>query len=369
MKKIIIIFLLIWSLFIKVNSIFANEDKKIYLFYSLTCPHCFRARDFLDKLVKKDPEIKVEEYEISANTQKLINFYEKYDVSLNERGLVPIIFLKDKYYLGFNKEIGEKIKADLIENIQKINTAKTKNNIINNLNLTNLSLPTLSIVLGFIDGFNICSLGALLIILSLVLGLRSRIKILVFGSIFILTTSIVYGLLIFFWYQLFSFISLYLRRFEILVGMLSIFGGIYFLKEFIKFKKQGPRCDLGLAQKVEKKFSFQFKKLVENKTQFLAMVLLVFLFALVITVVEFPCSAAVPLAYAGVLTQAKISGLLYLFYIGLYVFFYMIDEIIVFLIAFFSLKLWLASPKFVTWLTLIESIILFILGGYYLFGL
>jgi len=48
--------------------------------------------------------------------------------------------------------------------------------------------------------------------------------------------------------------------------------------------------------------------------------------------------------------------------------FYMFDEIIIFLIAFFTMTVKLTSAKFVTWITLIESIVLFLLGFYYLFG-
>jgi len=45
----------------------------------------------------------------------------------------------------------------------------------------------------------------------------------------------------------------------------------------------------------------------------------------------------------------------------------MLDEIIVFLIAFFTMKIWLASSKIVVWITLLEAIILLALGFYYLF--
>ena len=108
---------------------------------------------------------------------------------------------------------------------------------------------------------------------------------------------------------------------------------------------------------------------MDNKARTITILVSIFLFAVVITVVEFPCSAAVPVAFAGMLTKANLSGFSYITYIALYVFFYMFDELLVFFIAFFTMKLWLASPKFITWITLIESIIMFSLGAYYLFGI
>jgi hypothetical protein len=93
------------------------------------------------------------------------------------------------------------------------------------------------------------------------------------------------------------------------------------------------------------------------------------LFAGVITVVEFPCSAAIPLFFAGILAKAQLPAINYLIYIAIFIFSYMLDEIIVFLIATFTMTVKLASPKFVIWITLAEAVILFLLGAYYLFGI
>jgi len=106
-------------------------------------------------------------------------------------------------------------------------------------------LPILAVILGFFDGLNVCSLGALVLILGMVLALKSRKKILILGGIFILTTGIIYGILMILWHQLFLVLSPYLRKMEILIGALAILGGIHFLKEFLKFRKKGPVCGFG----------------------------------------------------------------------------------------------------------------------------
>lgn len=126
---------------------------------------------------------------------------------------------------------------------------------------------------------------------------------------------------------------------------------------------------MGQHRRSKEAFSKQFRSLIQNKARTLTIFFAVLLFAIVITVVEFPCSAAVPVAFAGMLTKAQLPGWLYVFYIALYVVLYMLDELLVFFIAFFTMKLWLTSPKFVTWITLAESLILFGLGAYYLLGL
>jgi len=294
------------------------------------------------------------------------------------RSVARIAGLIKQYFVGFNEEIEKKINQCIVDTELKTETTdqkdcSTNNNIyipvIGKVDPSKFALPVIAILLGIMDGFNVCSLGALFIILALVLALKSRFKTLVFGGTFIFTTAFIYGLLIFFWYQLFNLITPYLRQMELLIGILTVGGGIYFLREFIKFKKQGPTCSIGPAQKIENGFAKKFQSLLDNKAKTITILISILLFALVITVVEFPCSAAVPVTFAGILTKAQLPGWLYIFYIILYVLFYMFDELLIFLIAFFTMKLWLASPKFITWITLAESIIMFSLGFYYLFGI
>ena len=224
-------------------------------------------------------------------------------------------------------------------------------------------MPALAIVLGVIDGFNVCSLGALVIILGLVMVLRSRKRILILGGTFVFVTALTYGLLIFLWHQFFTFISPYIKSMEILIAILSIIGGIYLLKEFIKSIKEGPSCSSGgiiarLTPKVEKIFS--------SKKNISILFGVVVLFALAITIIEFPCSAFLPMLFASLLAESQFSLGTSISYMGLFLLFYMLDEIIIFLIAFFTLKIKIVSPKFINAFNLLAALIFLFLGFYYL---
>jgi hypothetical protein len=89
------------------------------------------------------------------------------------------------------------------------------------------------------------------------------------------------------------------------------------------------------------------------------------LFSAVITIVEFPCSAVFPAIFSGILAEANLPLYLSLLYIGVYILFYMLDEIAVFLIAVFTMKIWILSPRFIVILNLFASILLFLLAFYY----
>ncbi len=373
-KKLVLSLCLAGLLFSIGQVVLAQEDFELTFFYKQGCNYCSAEKEFLDDLAEEYPMIKINRFNIasSENVALLKKLLEQYEVPKQKWGLVPATFTETRYFIGFDQEIAQQIGSCVEECLAGQNGGEGEDDkirlpFIGEIEPAKYSLPALAIVLGFFDGFNICSLGALVLILGLVLALKERKKMLVLGSTFILTTALVYGLLIVLWYQLFSLLTPYLRIMEVVIGLLGIVGAFYFLRQFIRFKKYGPTCqeaDKGIVSKL----STKLKNVLEGGGSILVLLLAVLLFALLITLVEFPCSAVIPVLFAGILSQASLSPLIYLVYIALFLLFYLIDEIIVFLIALKTMNIKLASPKFNTWLALIEAIVLFFFAAYYLFG-
>ena len=108
------------------------------------------------------------------------------------------------------------------------------------------------------------------------------------------------------------------------------------------------------------------QKVFDKGTNAVSLALGILLFAAAITILEFPCSAAVPVFFAGVLANASLAPIVYWSYIALFVFFYLIDELLIFGIAVYKMSIWLTSPKFVKGITLTEGLILGGIGIFYL---
>jgi len=335
---------------------------------SPTCPHCISAKKFFEDFQKEQGlKLEIHDFNMSQSTDKAKEYYDKYSVPKSEQGLVPAIFIGDKYYIGFSEQIGEEISAYLLG--QKQETKKENNNlaklpILGEVDLSKFSLPALAVILGITDGFNVCSLGALLIILGLVMALGSRKRIILFGSAYILTTALVYGIMIFLWHQLFSLIAPYVKSFEMLVGLLSLVGGVYLLREFYKAYKSGPICS---SNNLLSRLSPKIERIFENKKNWLVLLGSVIAFSIVVTVVEFPCSAFLPVLFSSILVDSGISLGMSVFYMCIYLILYMLDEIIIFLIAALTLKIKIASPKFITFFNLLAAIIFIVVGIYYFF--
>lgn len=367
------------------TSVRNKEKLDVYFFHAPGCPYCAKEKNFLDEIEKEYSEINVERYSIAnpENHDLLKRLVEEHDAG-RFLGSVPMTFIEDDFFLGFSESIGNDIEESIKKHLENgavegnISTTTTNGTtdvsdeidlpIAGKIDPHKYSLPILSVMLGFLDGFNVCSLGALVLILGLVITLKSRKKILSLGGLFIVTTAVIYGLLIVLWYQLFSALSSYMIVMRILVAMLGIGGGIFFLNEFKKYRKYGPQCET-TGNKIVSRFSKKVEKAFQNKKGLLALGGIIFIFAAIITIVEFPCSAAVPVIFAGILAEQKLSAFMYLIYISIFVLFYMLDELVIFIIAVWKMDIWMASPKFVTWATLAEGIILITLGLYYVLEL
>ncbi|HOZ53293.1 MAG TPA: glutaredoxin domain-containing protein [bacterium] len=361
---IIILLFLSFSKISQAQELKIDDSTKILFFGSPTCPHCLAEKQFLKELKEEYPNLIIEEYEFSKNIDLINELYQEYQVPKNQQGLVPATFIEGDFFVGFNEAIGKSISSKISGIESEKNEKIIKIPFIGEFDIYQFSLPALAIVLGIVDGFNVCSLGALVIILGLVMVLGSRKRILFLGGAFLLVTGITYGLLIFMWHQFFSIISPYIKSMELLIGILSIIGGVYLIREYIKSRKQGATCNSGgiiakLSPKVEKIFA--------NKKNIAILAGVVILFAAAVTIIEFPCSAFLPVLFASILVEANLSMPSTISFMALFILFYLLDEIIIFLIAFFTMRIKIVSPRFINIFNLLAALIFLFLGSFYLY--
>lgn len=356
---------------------FVQEEEKvvIHFFDDRLCPVCRDTKNFIQSIEKDYPQIDLRIYPIS-DTEKLSQTAKEHGIE-NYSIMAPTIFIGDPpageagnffQFRDFTSRHEEMIIKAIEGETVEDDCCIIKIPFLNiELDIRNWSLPIVTIILGSLDGFNVCSIGALILILSIVVIFESKKKIFFAGGLFILTTAIVYGILVFAWGRLFEALVGHLEILRIIVGLAALAGGIYFFKEFWRFFRYGPTCqtsDSALAKKATAKL----KKAFEGpKKGLLYLVGAIMTFAVVITLVELPCSVGVPVAFTGILVEAGIPLANYTFYILAYIFFYMLIEIIIFTGAVLTKKIWFAGSQAITWITFIGAMVLFYLAYYYLF--
>jgi glutaredoxin len=371
MKKIILLLLIISFGFLG-NSEFALAQEnsiEINFFYSTACPHCKSEDEFLKELAPKYPDVKFNKYEVTGskeNQELLKTLYEKYEVPEREQGYVPVIFTPNKYFIGFSEQIAKDIEICLKDCLIGGETALAqivKIPILGEINISKMSLPALTITLGALDGFNPCAMWILLFLITLLLNVRSRKRMYLIGGTFILASGVVYYLILAAWLKLFLAIS-YVNLTRILIGVFALGLGVWQIKNFINYRP--GTCKVtdgkqGFQAKIKNGLKNHAEKLVLSPLN-LGIIGGIILLALGVNLVEFFCSAGLPAIYTRILSLNNVSNLNYHLYLLLYTFVFMLDDLIIFSLAFFTLSKLGFTEKYNYWATLVGGLLTLVLG-------
>lgn len=226
-----------------------------------------------------------------------------------------------------------------------------------NVNATLFSLPTLTIVLGALDGFNPCAMWVLLFLIGLLLGMPNRKRMWILGLAFILSSAFVYFLFMVAWLQLILFLG-FVIWIRILIGLVALITGGYNLKEF--FFNKNPTCKIAGAEKRQATFA-RLKAIVQKNSLWLALIGIILL-AFMVNLVELICSAGLPAIYTQVLTLNNLPSWKYYAYIFLYVFFFMLDDLLVFVVAMITLQVTGVTTKYTRTAKLIGGALMLLIG-------
>lgn len=347
-----------------------TEEEKIivHFFEDRLCPVCRDQKRFMEEIASDYPEMELRIYSIS-DTGKLHQLAAEYGVE-DYAIMAPTTFIGQNFFQfrDFTEKHKEWLRLALEGETVETDCCMVTIPLFGwEVNIGDWSLPLITLLLGSLDGFNICSIGALILILMIVFVFNSRRKIFFYGAIFILATALIYGVLVFLWGWAFEALVGQLAFIRIIVGLAVLGGAIFFFKEFLRFYRYGPTCqasDNALARRATERLQTAF----QSGTRGLYLIGAIVFFAAVITIVELPCSVGVPIAFIGILTEADLDVSSYVFYILLYLFFYMLIELIIFSGAVITKEIWFAGSRLITWVTLGGSLILFYLAFHYLFG-
>lgn len=224
------------------------------------------------------------------------------------------------------------------------------------VDVSSYSLPLLSAVLGFVDGFNPCAMWVLVTFLLVLMQLKSRKKMWWFVGIFLLAEAIMYTLILTLWFSVWDFVALD-RVVTPLVGLVAIGGGMYFLWEW---KTSEGACKVGdMEQKRKAKLSIE--RLASKEFGLVAFLGIIGL-AFSVNVIEFACSIGIPQAFTKILELNGLNVIGSLPYLMTYILFYMIDDLIVFGIALYSLEKIGLAQKYSKWANLIGGVLMVGLG-------
>ena len=379
------IFFVILSLFtLNVSA----KDDSIQLYYGYSCPHCRREKVFLAELKEKYDSLAIEEYEVYKNRDnesKMLDEKERLGVKQNG---VPFLVIGDDYVLGYMEEYNEKIENLIVEylGIEKIDDINTKDNndskednsnddnkkdnvnnenkevlpFLGKIDVKNTSLVLMSIVIGLVDGFNPCAMWVLLFLISSLLGMENKKRKWILGITFLVASAFVYMLIMMSWLKIAeSFSASVIIR--TIIAIIAIVGALFNLYGFYKsVKVKDVGCNVTSVKKRKSIFE-KIKKFTKEQNFILALIGVITL-AVSVNIVELACSAGLPMLFSSILAINNIHGFTAFVYTLLYILFFLLDDIIVFVITMLTLKVSGISNKYSKYSKLIGGILMLIIG-------
>ncbi len=219
-----------------------------------------------------------------------------------------------------------------------------------------VSLPILTILFGALDGFNPCAMWVLLFLISLLLNMKDRKRMWILGSAFIVTSAFVYFLFMVAWLNLLIFLG-FLKWVRIVIGLVALASAFYNLK---KWYENRPGCPAAKNEKRRKIFE-KIRNIVGRK-QFLLALGGIILLAFAVNLVEVLCSAGLPVVYTQILTLNNIPSGQYYLYLLLYILVFLLDDLIIFIVAMVTLRAVGLTSKYTRASALIGGVLMLLIG-------
>ncbi len=360
----------------------------VHVFWRSGCPHCERARTFLETAAARDRALRLHEYEIGGHAANSRAFERAVQYFGIQNPAVPTIIVGEGYAVGYDGDAttGAALLAavaacrkhpcaDVVPaffgDAPVMRAANPRPHslpksihlpLLGELELATVSLPVLTVLLAAIDGFNPCAMWTLLFLIGLLVGVPDRVRMWTLGAAFIAASAAVYYLFLAAWLNLLLFLGM-VAWIRAAVAMVALAGGGYYIREFFVNPEALCRVTGGAARQ---RVLAQLRSIALEQRFWLALGGIVLL-AVAVNLVEFICSAGIPAVYVQVLALSELPAWQYHAYLLLYILVFMLDDLLIFVIAMKTLQVTGLTGAYARWSHLIGGGLLLAIGLLLLF--
>lgn len=309
----------------------ASGDPQItlYVFWSETCPHCVRAQPFVDRLAAERPWLTVSRHEVSrseANIELLFRLSERIGVEIKG---VPAFVACGQAIIGYDSPEGVGVEiAALVDRCRQVLLAQgeaTAPNgetagsdairvpMIGPVRAEALSLPLLTLIMAGMDAFNPCAFFVLLFLLSLLVHVPSRGRMLLVGGLFVTVSGAAYFAFMAAWLNLFLVVE-GIGWITLVAGAIAIVIGAINIKDFVWFK---AGVSLTLSERAKGGLFARMRGLLSAE-RLPALLLGTASLAVAANLYELLCTSGFPLVYTRILTLHDLPAAGYYLYLVFY---------------------------------------------------
>lgn len=354
------------------------EDTLI-LFWGEGCPYCMAEKQWLETIADQYPDLEIATYEVYNSRDNQTLMAETLAAFGMSPSVVPVTVYQGRVWEGFSDGVATEIEAmvaaaadsgDDTPDIPGPDPDASRPSevfrlpLIGEVDVGNSSLVVASLVIGFVDGFNPCSLWALSVLLALVLRSGSRGRVLLVGSTFLLVTASLYGLYIFGMYSALDFVA-HAQWVRILMAFVALTFGLINVKDFFWFR-QGP--SLTISDKAKPGLYQRMRGIAFDGKSLPAVLGGTVVLAVGVSLLELPCTAGYPLLWANLVSRQEVAfGAAFALFL-IYMVVYLLDEFAIFGAAVVTMRVTKMEEKQGQWLKLASGMLMVVLAGVLLFA-
>jgi cytochrome c biogenesis protein CcdA/glutaredoxin len=306
------------------------DAPELVVFHGDGCPHCAAMLEFLDELQDRYPDLEFRDYEVWYDKANAELFAETL-AALGERATaVPTVVVGEQVIVGHSGGIERRIEAIVAD----LDVGRTPTDteefvvdvpLVGEVDVGSGSMVGATAVIAFVDGVNPCSLWVLSMLMALVVHSGSRRRVFAVGGVFLLITSLLYGLYMIGAYSTLSVVG---QRAWIRLAVAAVAGvfGVLHIKEH--FTTAGPSVTIGAEHKPG--LFRKMRRLADMDRSLAAALGGTAVLAVGVSLLETPCTAGLPLLWTNLIADRGVpaSGAVALFL--LYLLIFLLDELVIF---------------------------------------
>jgi hypothetical protein len=366
-----------------------GTDPDIVMWGHPACPHCRAAHAFLDELKLRRPDLRIVEHDVTLAPES----HDELRARTKHAGLdvvgLPSFVVRGRFLVGFDtaETTGLQIEALLAPtgSAPSVEHGAAQPRGSDSLRLPEsrgvsadgtVVLPVFgrvspkehgllvfTLAIGLVDGFNPCAMWVLLFLLSLLVNVKSRPRMLAIAGSFVLVSGLAYYAFMAAWLNVFTLVGLS-RVVQIVLGVTALVIGMVNVKDFFAL---GKGISLSIPDSAKPGIYARVRSIVHAENLRAAIAGATVL-AVLVNVIELVCTAGLPALYTQVLVQQGVSTGERYCYLALYNVVYMLDDSIMVGIAVVTLGKRKLQERAGRWLKLLSGAVILLLGSLLIFA-
>jgi cytochrome c biogenesis protein CcdA/glutaredoxin len=320
----------------------AEEPVELILFWGDGCPVCAAEKEWLATALEEYPQLTVRDYEVWYDEGNLRLLMDTADAMGFEAVGVPVTIIGEQHWIGWSDAIQAEVEAAIEEpgggsvDAEKPATGKTSSvdvPLLGDVEVSSDSLVLSTLVIGFVDGVNPCSLWVISVLLAIVVRTGRRRRVFAIGSTFLVVTAGMYALYMAGIYSAMGVIS-YLGAVQVAVAVIAGVFGIVSIKDYFAFKR-------GISFTIpdsSKPGIYRRMRSAAGQEQLVPALAATVALAVGVSLLETPCTAGFPVLWTGLLDANGVGAAEAVFLYVLYMVPFLLDELVIFAVAVVTLR-------------------------------